>query len=180
MHLVSVSASHRGAADKLARFVEASGRLRHTRKPPMGAVFTVAAASTLHPNASAAETSTHHGAAASLLDLPEHHGGSALHPTAQVEETSTHLVSAAASHRGAAASLLDLSALQGGSVANANHLQQVHWCRGKHSQPACFGGRDEHEHAPSLCPPPPRTVEQPQACSICRSFGGSVANANHL
>ena len=40
-------------------------------------------------------------------------------------------------------------------------------------------GRDEH--APCMSPPPPHTVEQPQACSISRSFmAASVAKANHL
>ena len=80
------------------------------------------------------------------------------------EETSTHLESTSASQRGAAASLLDQSEVHGGCVAKPNHLQvQISGPGGKHSPPSeC----QWHRRARTLSPPPPGTVEQPQAASL--------------
>ena len=94
-------------------------------------------------------------------------------------ETSTHLESASAlhgGHGGPAASLLTRSvgASLAASVANANHIHvhvqvQVHGLGCKHSQTVeC----QRQRRARTLSRPPPCAVDQPQACSISRSFIG--------
>ena len=80
-------------------------------------------------------------------------------------ETSTHFESASASHRGAAASLLDQLVLHGDSVANGKYLQ-VSGRGKKHFPLKC----QRQRRARTVPPPTPRTVEQPHACSISRSF----------
>ena len=103
---------------------------------------------------------------------------STLHPNTSAAVTSMHLVSVSASHRRGAESLLDLSKLWGGSVANANNLSMPGFVlprQALYTQMLRWQCR-----AHTLCLTPHRTVEQPQACSSCRSFGGSVANACYL
>ena len=99
-------------------------------------------------------------------------------------ETSTHLKSASTSHREAAASLLDQSELDAGgplqrqtTIGLARASCVVPRRGGKHSPLEC----ERQRQACTLSPPPPRTVEQPQACSISRgSMVASVAKANHM
>ena len=81
----------------------------------------------------------------------------------QQTETSTHLESASVSHRRAAASLPHQSNLHGGIVAKATTLQVPGWL-----EPQALSQQSAHRQrrARTLSLPPPRTVEQPQACSI--------------
>ena len=89
-----------------------------------------------------------------------------------------HLDSASASHRGAAASLLHQSdELDGGSIAQANLLTGAR-CKDEHPR-RCLNNGSKHSPPETvleaktsthlLSASLPRTMEQPQACSISRS-----------
>ena len=135
-HLESAAASHRGATASLLDQSEVHGGFRCKGKGTCRCRWLVLAASTHSPQA---ETSTHlgsvsashRGAAASLLDQSEVHGGFRCKGKATCScrcrclvlaaskhsphaKTSTHLASVSASHRGAATSLLDQSEVHGG------------------------------------------------------------------
>ena len=87
--------------------------------------------------------------------------------------TRAHLASTSASYRGAAASLHHQSERVHGAFRCKAKAPERAW-----SPYLNASGRDE---ARTLSPPPPRTVEQPQACSICLScMAASVAKPNHL
>ena len=80
-----------------------------------------------------------------------------------------HLESASTSHRGAASSLLDQSELDGSFRLQSQspaHLQATRHHGDKRSPHECH----RQKRASTLSQPPPRTVEQPQACSISRSL----------
>ena len=68
--------------------------------------------------------------------------------------------------------LLDQSELLGGSVAKANLFAGAWVSDGKHSPPNC----QRQRRARTLTPPPPRNVEQPQACSISQTSLMCVCN----
>ena len=99
------------------------------------------------------------------------------------DEQSKYLDSPSASHRTAAAIVLDSisRSFMAASVAKETHHLWCKWCRGisgKHSPPEC----QRQRRARTLTPPPPRTVRQPQACTISRGFmAASIAKeAHHL
>ena len=110
---------------------------------------------------------------------------STLHAKSPRQRQATHLESAHALHRGAAASLLEQSELHGGFRCKSTALlldqSELHGgfrCKGKALCTQSVPGRDKPR---SLSLRTPHTVEQPQACSISRSFmAASVAKANHL
>ena len=87
-----------------------------------------------------------------------------LNPSAGGTDERTHLASASASHYGAAASVLDQSALHRGSGSDQT---AGGWSRRQALSTRVLVARMS---ARSLHPPLPRTVEQPKACSIWRSF----------
>ena len=142
-----------------------------------------------HNGVPAAETSTqlesvsasHRRAAASLLDQSKLHGGSIAEQTNTSQvfsrgcmhclHPSTHLDSACASHRRAAASLLDQSELHGGSVAEHTHCT----CMCLVAAACTVSTR-----ARTFSPPPPRTVEQPHACSTRQSFIAAPLQIEHI
>ena len=169
------SASHRGAAAILLDQSERRGGSTVAMANTWQNVWLVAAASTLHSSARGRDehgdlesaSDSHRGAAATLLDQSELHGGSTelrqLSTQVPEAETSTDVESASAtsvSHRGVrVATLLDQSERRGNST---NHRQGVAGRGGKHS-PLKYQ-RQRRAHNLSL--PPPRIVEQPQPCSI--------------
>ena len=152
-HLASTSALHRGAAASL-----------------LGQSALSASASYL-------------GAAASLLGQSELHGGFAgakantcrcvdgtqtSPPQCHEQKTSTHLESAApALHRRAAASLLYKSTIHGSSTAQANSCRCLVVATASTLLHHSARGRRRARNL-SL-PPPPCTMEPPQAHSISRS-----------
>ena len=127
----------------------------------------------------------HRGAAASLLDQLELHGGTMVKantckvpdrgggkhsppPECQRQKTSTHLESAASvSHCGAAASLLHQSELHGGSAAKVNICRCLVAAAARTLHHRSARGT---RRARTLSPPTPlpRTVKQLQACSVSR------------
>ena len=99
------------------------------------------------------------------------------------EMSSQQLHSASASHRGAAASLLDQSELHGGFRCK-NGKPLAGWCRCvvlvvSTLHPHC---QQRQGRARTLTPPPPRTVEQPQACLISRGYlaASAAKESNHM
>ena len=91
---------------------------------------------------------------------------STLHSSARPRDEHVHPDSASASHRGAAASLLlQQSELDGGSVGG--HIAGV-WSVLASTAPLHVQAAETSKRTLSPCPP--RTVEQPQACSCSRSL----------
>ena len=201
VHLESASASHRGAAaSKLARSVVGACTMAALCKGqrPSSCMFWLSwrqALSSILVSASA----SHRGLAACLLGQSEELARwphfakepspsscrllvvavNTLHSSARAKDEHVHLDSASASHRGAATSLM-----LGQSAKLALRLRCAN---GKDHHPV--GGwspwrqtlstrvPDPETSTCTLTPPPPRTVEQPQASSVSRRslHGGSVA-----
>ena len=185
-HFASASASHRGAAASLLdQSVLHGGLLEQSelhdgfrgevRAPAgircEGVLLLVLATSTLHPSARGRDTSTHlesgsashRGAAASLLDQSE------LHAWLPLRRQSTYRC------------IVPWCWWLARSVGAAWRLslQRQSTCRcivpwsypgsGSSTLHPRARGRGTSTHLESLSRPPPRTVEQPQACSISRS-----------
>ena len=180
-HLESASASHRGAAARLLHQSKLQWRLRRKgQTPSCRCLVEVPAADTTTHFAST--SASHRGAAASFHQselsswrLHVHRKGQAPSCRCLVEvpaaDTSTHLAFTSASHRGAAASLL----LQSELALRLRRKRQTPSCR-------CLVGVPAADTSTSLVSsPPPRTEEQPQACSVNLSLtGGAVTKANNI
>ena len=111
----------------------------------------------------ASASASHRGAATRLLDQSELDGGSVANAktcrclvTAASTLNSRHAIRTVEQPQ---AMMLDQSELDWSSVAKAKMTQQVHGRMPAAETSTC-----------TLPPPPPRTVEQPQACSISRSL----------